>query len=316
MKSKFSTKKVVSNEEFIAKFTKKFPEERLTFLSDYTHNKKEILVSNEFGECLISPNSLMCGKMPSVRSAVDKDLYIKNKFKKVHGENTFDYSKFVYKGVKTKSTIICKHHGEFCQVPNDHLSGKGCSKCGFDFVKGVLTSNTKDFIRKAVAVHGENTFGYDRSNYVSAKTPLSIKCSVPVHDYFNQTPNNHLNGSGCPKCALENKGAYGRTSFIDISKGKKCLFYVIKCFNEYEKFYKIGITKNNVKSRYSGGSKMPYSYEIISEIEGEAGEVWDLELKNKRLLKDFKYTPKIKFKGSVKECFYNVNLLLNTGGNI
>lgn len=36
---------------------------------------------------------------------------------------------------------------------------------------------------------------------------------------------------------------------------------------------------------------------------GEAGYIWDLELEQKRKLKEFNYQPNIKFAGSKTECF-------------
>lgn len=50
-------------------------------------------------------------------------------FKSIHGER-YDYSKFVYKNVRTKGVIICKEHGEFLASRNNHLKGHGCPKCG------------------------------------------------------------------------------------------------------------------------------------------------------------------------------------------
>ena len=49
--------------------------------------------------------------------------------KAVHGSK-YDYSKVEYKNNKTKVCIICHIHGEFLQVPKDHLDGIGCKKCG------------------------------------------------------------------------------------------------------------------------------------------------------------------------------------------
>lgn len=48
--------------------------------------------------------------------------------KKVHG-NKYDYSKFDYKGKNHKVTIICPKHGEFEQLPYNHLKGNGCPHC-------------------------------------------------------------------------------------------------------------------------------------------------------------------------------------------
>jgi hypothetical protein len=44
-----------------------------------------------------------------------------------HGK--YDYSKVNYINSHTKVSIICPEHGEFKQVPYDHLDGHGCIKC-------------------------------------------------------------------------------------------------------------------------------------------------------------------------------------------
>ncbi|MDP2516700.1 hypothetical protein Q8W15_02520 [Photobacterium damselae subsp. piscicida] len=46
----------------------------------------------------------------------------------VHGK-LYDYSQFIYTNVRTKGIIICAQHGEFEQLPSNHLSGNGCPKC-------------------------------------------------------------------------------------------------------------------------------------------------------------------------------------------
>lgn len=46
----------------------------------------------------------------------------------LHG-NKYDYSKVIYINSKTKVKIICPIHGEFEQIPSEHLSGKGCKYC-------------------------------------------------------------------------------------------------------------------------------------------------------------------------------------------
>lgn len=49
--------------------------------------------------------------------------------RKVH-KDRYDYSKVSYLNARTKVCIICPTHGEFWQKTNDHLNGRGCSKCG------------------------------------------------------------------------------------------------------------------------------------------------------------------------------------------
>jgi hypothetical protein len=46
--------------------------------------------------------------------------------------NKYDYSESIYLGGECKVKIICPLHGMFKQIPNSHLSGRGCPKCGFN----------------------------------------------------------------------------------------------------------------------------------------------------------------------------------------
>lgn len=59
------------------------------------------------------------------------------------------------------------------------------------------TRTTDQFIAEARERHGEK-FDYSQVWYVNAKTHVHIGC--PLHGRFDQTPEVHLKGSGCPGC--------------------------------------------------------------------------------------------------------------------
>src|ERR1035441_7456160 len=61
-----------------------------------------------------------------------------------------------------------------------------------------MTSNTEEFICKAKEVHRDK-YKYEQIIYNSGHTKVNIIC--PEHGIFSQTPDNHLRGHGCPKCA-------------------------------------------------------------------------------------------------------------------
>ena len=61
-----------------------------------------------------------------------------------------------------------------------------------------MQSNADVFIVKAMKVHGEK-YSYNEVDYRKAKEKVTIICRD--HGRFNQTPNSHLNGNGCPKCS-------------------------------------------------------------------------------------------------------------------
>jgi hypothetical protein len=114
--------------------------------------------------------------------------------KELYGDK-FDYSKVDYKNCRTKIIIICKKHGEFEQLPNNHLSGSGCWLCGIE-------NQRKDpnlFLKEAKAIHN-NKYIYDKVQYINDWTEIIIIC--PIHNKeFRQSPNTHLQGHGCPYCA-------------------------------------------------------------------------------------------------------------------
>lgn len=121
----------------------------------------------------------------------------------------YNYTKTKYINSSTKVCIICPIHGEFWQLPYDHLYGRGCSKCS-----GTKKLNNKDFIEKAKQVHGDK-YDYSKVEYKGNKIKVCIIC--PEHGEFWQRPNDHLSGYGCNKCY----GTHLYTTEEFIEKAKK-----------------------------------------------------------------------------------------------
>ena len=147
------------------------------------------------------------------RKQLTTEEFIK-RAKNKHGEK-YDYSKAVYTNSETKMTIICPEHGEFRQTISTHLQGAGCPRCG-NIQKGLnRRGNTADFIRRAKEVHG-NTYNYSKTEYIRGHDKTTIIC--PEHGEFEQSPAQHLQGSGCKLCGFKNAGQYHKKdtlSFID-----------------------------------------------------------------------------------------------------
>lgn len=116
----------------------------------------------------------------------------------IHGDK-YDYSKVDLnnRDEKGRVCIICPIHGEFWQIPSNHLKGKGCFLCN-----GGVKKDKSDFIKKAREIHG-NKYDYSKVEYINAHTKVCISC--PIHGEFWQTPANHLCGKGCLKCVGKNK---------------------------------------------------------------------------------------------------------------
>ncbi len=111
---------------------------------------------------------------------------------KLHGDK-YDYSKVDYINCDAKVIIVCNEHGDFAQAPTSHLMGRGCPKCG------LIKSSSDDFILKATAKHGDK-YDYSAVKYTDCRIEIDIICKI--HGMFSQTPNCHLSGCGCQKCAV------------------------------------------------------------------------------------------------------------------
>lgn len=107
----------------------------------------------------------------------------------------YDYSLVVDTSTRDDVVVICKKHGIFKKRLSRFLSGSGCQKCS-----GKVRKTFEEFKREATIVH-RGKYIYNDDNYVNAHTDIMITC--PIHGVFYQTPTNHLNGNGCPKCKVE-----------------------------------------------------------------------------------------------------------------
>ena len=73
-----------------------------------------------------------------------------------------------------------------------------------------MTSNTTEFIDRVKKIH-EDKFNYSQVVYKNSQTKVIITCNTCGHT-FEQTPNNHLRGKGCIKCAYKLKADSRRKS--------------------------------------------------------------------------------------------------------
>lgn len=93
-------------------------------------------------------------------------------FIKVHG-NRYDYSKVKYTRSDEKICIICKEHGEFWQIPDNHLQGHGCPKCNSS--KGELL--IEQFLK-------ENNIKYIQQYQISISTDINPSGIAKIDFYL------------------------------------------------------------------------------------------------------------------------------------
>lgn len=113
-----------------------------------------------------------------------------------HGEK-YNYDSVIYVAARKKIKIICPEHGTFTQQADSHLRGYGCPKCKNDMISKKLRLTNEEFIKRANLIH-EGKYSYDMIDYINPKTKVKIFCKN--HGIFEQTPDSHIRGSGCPMC--------------------------------------------------------------------------------------------------------------------
>lgn len=147
----------------------------------------------------------------------------------------YDYTKVEYENNIEKICLICHKHGEFYKSPKKLLIGQGCPICSKEQLKERTLLTTKDFIQRAIQEHG-NKYDYSKVHYKGINNKICVVC--PIHGEFWQTPNNHLNGHGCPKCS--GRYQYGKEEFVErarIIHGNKYDYSNTEYINSQTKIY-------------------------------------------------------------------------------
>ncbi len=109
----------------------------------------------------------------------------------------YGYTKVIYTCNSEFVIITCPIHGDFNQIPANHLKGHGCRKCA-----GNCPLTTEEFITRARIVH-KQLYGYDEAVYTASDVNVRIRCYT--HGIFPQKASSHLMGNGCPRCIGRNR---------------------------------------------------------------------------------------------------------------
>jgi hypothetical protein len=122
-----------------------------------------------------------------------------NEVKLIHN-NKYDYSLVDYKLSSDIIKINCPIHGEFNQRAVAHLQGRGCSKCKGLSITDKKTKTKEQFIDEVKLIHNDK-YDYSLVDYDNCKKHVKIICNE--HGIFEQSPDSHIQGTGCPKCGLK-----------------------------------------------------------------------------------------------------------------
>lgn len=182
-------------------------------------------------------------------------LRVKKKF----GEK-FQLDLSNYKGIaKNKITVTCPIHGKFNVLPDSFICPArktGCKKCGREEGARLAAFSYDEMLIK---FNKKFDFKYEypesnKTNYQTKKSIIDIIC--PEHGYFKRSAQKHSEGRGCHKCKInfliENNimiGGYSLSLFEKRSYLKNLSSYLYFLKINDGKYYKIGISKNEIKNR-------------------------------------------------------------------
>lgn len=143
---------------------------------------KEVIISDIYGFTYKNTYKNFIKNGISIESCINKTLYIKYKFKKIHGSK-YDYSKVKYINSKTKVIINCKIHGSFSQYPNHHLKGHACPYCA-NYRSGWTTDKWFQQAKKSIKFDSFKlyiiyVYNDTESFYKIGKTFSTIKLRFP-----------------------------------------------------------------------------------------------------------------------------------------
>jgi hypothetical protein len=140
----------------------------------------------------------------------------------------YGYDKVIYRGSGNLIEIFCfGHFGYFQQKPEKHLQKHGCNIC----VYGKEGKTHSKFIEECKLIHG-NKYEYLHTLYKKDNEFIIISC--PKHGLFHQLASNHLQGQGCPKCAVVvSKGEIAWLDYLNIDSAfrHKCKIINSRKFN-------------------------------------------------------------------------------------
>ena len=130
----------------------------------------------------------------------------------------------------------------------DRVLEKGCKQCNITGIhENTEESRKLTFIKQCIAIHGDS-YDYSSIKY-SSQEVYNIKCNTCL-EFFNQAPNNHKR-KGYGHC----NSVYGFKDYLP------AVVYILKHTN-YD-IWKIGITNNSVKERYT--QQELKSFEVLYE---------------------------------------------------
>jgi hypothetical protein len=194
--------KTLNNDEFILRSVKSHGDKYDYSLVNYVKNNIKVkIVCPIHGEFEQTPVSHIRGKgcnKCGIQTTREKLSFDVNKFinkSNLTHNDKYDYSLTEYINSHTKVKIICPIHGEFEQLPYDHVTNHGCNKCTTSVSK--LETEINDFIKSFSIETITSSMSIIKPNQIDIFVPsnnLAIEFDgLYWHSELHKDKNYHLN---------------------------------------------------------------------------------------------------------------------------
>jgi len=272
---------------------------------DYVNNITPIIIickhHGPFEQLL--PNHLKghgCIKCKHDAQRITPEEFLHTSMRVHSGKYTYGPLSTTQLTLRSPITVICPNHGPYVSTLGTHMRGSNCLKC----VNEAQTKTLSTFIQESKDLYGD-LFSYEFTKYVNKETKLLLTCTS-CGNLVTTTPGNHLHGGSTGGCSTCSQAGF--------DKNKPGLLYYFKVCLGSNTAWKIGITNNSIRKRYSLAERNRMS-NIISVWYENGAECYAEE---QRILKEFnmhKYTgPKLLNSGNTE--LFNMNIFYRSQGRI
>lgn len=253
-------KKSSTTEEFIRKADSLYKDAYGYTYEDteYVNNHTEVVVHCPLhGDFRRKPSMFLsggiCPKCKHENFYLEKKALFIRKSEELHG-GFYDYSKVGYRGNKVPVCIICPIHGEFWQMPNDHICGHGCPKCG---ANNISENKVGEILMDEFA----NVCPQKKFEWLKYKKPMSLDYYLPDYKVAVEYQGKQHFCNECLFIEKDGRNSLENNIARDLRKIKLCEEHGIKiCHITFEDkslvpsnfFYKLyadaGEMVNNIKN--------------------------------------------------------------------
>lgn len=153
-----------------------------------------------FGDLARGHGCPTCGREKQIKTRISRTkVKTLEALQRLHPNLTFPFFDAEYTCTTSWITVRCPLHGDVRKQPHKMISRKdGCPLCGAERSRLSRTYTHDEVLSNFTSSHGSR---YDYSKVIlnGYMTPVTIICRI--HGEFQQSPQQHSAGQGCPKCA-------------------------------------------------------------------------------------------------------------------